>query len=198
MVEKKFRSHQKEKFSYANKLLERVPEADYIQTWTQLVMQEKRDGVPEKKEGNLVVFRLLNEWFALPTYLFSEVTELKKIHKIPHKDSRLLLGAVNMKGCLRLVFNLHEALEVGQFHYDDLESSEKRLVAVQKEGEDWIFPVDEISKIVTYDPHAVENVPVTVSKSFANYLKGVITFDNRRLGLLDDALLFADLKRSLA
>jgi hypothetical protein len=42
------------------------------------------------------------------------------------------------------------------------------------------------------------NVPVTVSKSTANYMKGVITWRDFQVNLLDEGLLLYSLKRSLS
>ncbi|QLH34758.1 MAG: hypothetical protein HWD61_00330 [Parachlamydiaceae bacterium] len=55
----------------ANKLFERMPELTYLEEWASLLAQ-----VPEKdaeiKETSLVIFRLSDEWFALPTLIFQK------------------------------------------------------------------------------------------------------------------------------
>src|SRR5271154_1080040 len=84
-----------EKRSFAKKLLERRPENSYINEWTNLLMKEK-DVAPQLTEGSVVVFRLHKEWLALSTLFFTEVAEKKVIHRIPHRNSPILLGVVNL------------------------------------------------------------------------------------------------------
>jgi len=43
----------------------------------------------------------------------------------------------------------------------------------------------------------MENVPVNVSKSAGNYLKGVFTWKGKKIGFLDEDLLCYSLKTSL-
>ena len=42
----------------------------------------------------------------------------------------------------------------------------------------------------------IENVPVTVTKSSANYLKGIVHWKGKSVAYLDEELLFYSLKRS--
>src|SRR5262245_31379275 len=130
----------------ANALLDRKPDASYIEEWTALLQRE----ISVKKEADeqsVVVFRLGEEWLAVSTSIFSEIAPLRPLHRIPHRSGPLLLGLINLRGQLRLCISLHDLLQI-----EKRESSEKigkqklyaRLVAVRKGAERWIFPVDEV------------------------------------------------------
>lgn len=183
----------------ANKLLERAPEKSYIDEWTTLLMQE-RNRESSVNESSVVIFRLSKEWLALSTLFFSSVAEGQKVHSIPQRNPLLLLGVVNLRGQLRLCVNLHYLLQVDDSNPEvrkkDL-SAHHRMLAIQKNGEEWVFPVDEINGISQLDLSTLQNVPVTVAKSTANFLKGVITWKDKRIGLLDEELLFTSLRRSI-
>ncbi len=183
----------------ANKLLERKPDKSYIQEWSDL-LQEQKNKVIRSDEKSIVVFRLGREWLGMITTVFHEVAERRKIHKIPHRSGTILMGMVNLRGQLRICVNMGNLLEIDMTERGMDESSSviyKRMLAIQKEDEFWIFPVDEVFGILRFDLMKVENVPVTVSKSTANYIRGVVTWDNMNIGILDEDLLFYSLKRSL-
>ncbi len=71
------------------------------------------------------------------------------------------------------------------------------MVAIIREEELWVFPVDEIDGIYNWNLQNIENVPANISKSKANYIRGMMKMDSKSIGLLDEELIFASLKRSL-
>ena len=73
----------------------------------------------------------------------------------------------------------------------------KRMIAISKDGNQWIFPVDEVLGVFHFNLDHMKNVPVTVVKSKVNYLKGVISTRGHNIGYIDEELLFASLERSL-
>ena len=183
----------------ANKLLERKPDESYILEWSRL-LQEQKNEVVRTDEKSVVVFRLGREWLGMATVIFHEVAERRMIHKIPHRGGNILMGMANLRGQLRICVNMHNLLEIEASHQQNQQSSSviyQRMLAIQSDDEFWIFPVDEVYGIHRYDPNNVENVPVTVSKSTANYITGVVTWNNMNIGILDEELLLYSLKRSL-
>lgn len=183
----------------ANKLLERIPDESYILEWSEL-LQEQKNKTERKDEKSIVVFRLGREWLGMATTIFHEVAERRMVHKIPHRSGNILMGMTNLRGQLRICVNMHNLLEIEGAQQGNIQSSSviyRRMLAIQCNDEFWIFPVDEVFGIHRFDPLKMENVPVTVSKSTANYIKGMITWDNMNIGILDEELLLYSLKRSL-
>lgn len=188
-----------EEAASANKLLERPPEEDYINEWTALLTREK-EAVQFGGESSVMIFRLGGEWLAISILVFSEVAEWRLIHRIPHRSGQLLMGIVNLRGQLLLCINMQNFLEIESEKTKDKHKGvifQRRMVAIHKEEDQWILPVDEVLGIGYCDLNRLENVPVTVAKSAANYLKGVFTWKQKTIGYLDEELLFYSLRRKL-
>lgn len=180
----------------ANKLLDRIPDKEYIEEWTTLIQKEK---LTEEiiNEHSVVVFRLNEEWLAISTLIFAEVATRRKFHHLPHRSSRILLGIVNLRGQLKLCISLSNLLEIA--NTNDRKENEKynRMMAIKKDDMQWIFPVDEVYGIFRCNFSHLQNVPVTITKSNANYLKGVFAWEGKSVGYLDEDLLFSHLQRSV-
>lgn len=189
-------THSFSKAASANKLLERKPDISYIGEWTELVKKEKEtENLSE--ESSIVIFRISNEWFALATSVCAEVMKKKKIHTLPHKTNATLLGCVNFRGQLWLCASLRTILEVPANDKEHTAGTFQRMLAIQKGQEQWIFAVEEVLGIYHLDSTELHNVPVTIQKSKANYIKGLFYWQNLSIAVLDEELLFYSLQRSL-
>src|SRR5262245_14587544 len=171
----KLMSHGQE-ISPAQQLLDRPADGQYLAEWTRL-LQLPRVSREKAYENSVVIFRVQQERLALTTLVFSVVAETRPIHRIPHRSGNILLGIVNLRGQLLLCFAMAKVLEIEP---DPSSSSNayNRMLAIKKNNERWIFPVDEVYGVYRFDMKALENVPVTVAKSTANYLKGIFTWQN--------------------
>lgn len=152
------------------------------------------------KTLSVLVFRLGKVWLALPTIYCKEITNRPSIHLIPHRTSRVLIGIVNLKGKLELHVALHELLQIEtsiEFNTGRLAYQRNRMVAIVKENELWTFPVDEVDGVYEWDVLKIENIQVELCQSAIDYMKGIMLMENKRVGLLDEELLFASLKRSI-
>jgi chemotaxis-related protein WspD len=180
-----------------NKLLDRPLEQEHIEEWTQLLAKPV-EAPKEIHEMAVVIFRLGNELLALPTNVFVEVAESRKVHKIPHRSNSILMGMVNVNGQLQLCIALHKLLQI---ELDPMCSTGPlhplRMLLIQKNGEKWIFPCNEVFGIHYCDSIHLSNVPITVAKSSANFLRGVINWNERAVGFLDEELLFYHLNKEL-
>lgn len=183
----------------ANILLERKADDRYIAEWTEL-LQAPRTTTVQKETDSIVIFRLGEEWLGMSTLIFHEVAERRSVHKIPHRSSPTLMGLTNFRGQLRICIDMHKFLEIAPGDQTSKKTSSvvyQRMVAIQQDDDFWIFPVDEVLGIHRFDMTKQTNVPVTVSKSTANYMKGVIAWRDFQVNLLDEGLLLYSLKRSL-
>lgn len=197
-MQPEYKKPKTESDDFCSSLLERAPPVDYVQEWTDVLMKQT---VAEKTGESLsvVVFRLAQDWLALATNYFKQITYTRPIHSIPHNSRKILLGTVNLDGVLQLCVSLNQLLEIEAIATTRLTRSyqQDRMIAIVKEGDLWVFPVDEIDGIHVWNLAAIENVPVNVSKSSVNYLKGIMNNQSRSVGLLDEELLFYSLKRSI-
>lgn len=152
------------------------------------------------KTLSVLIFRLGKVWLALATIYCKEITNRPSIHLIPHRTGKVLIGIVNLNGKLELHVALHELLEIEtsiEFNAGRLLYQRNRMVAILKEGELWTFPVDEVDGVYEWDFFNIENASVDPSQSLIDYIKGTVQMENKRVGLLDEELLFASLKRSI-
>lgn len=182
----------------ARKLLERAPEEKYLDEWG-WILSRPHESRPEKNENSVVIFRLSDEWLAIPTVIFFKVEQFRPIHCIPHHSNQLILGVINLNGLLVPCVNMHHILEIYSNPKEEkrIQKTTKRMFAIQKENEKWIFPVDEVFGIYHCEVETLTNVPVTVKKSTANFFKGMFNWSEKTVGYLDEELLFYTLKKVL-
>ena len=53
-----------------------------------------------------MIFRVGTEWLALPAAAIQEVSNLRPVHRVPHRTSGVLLGVVNVRGELLICVSL--------------------------------------------------------------------------------------------
>ncbi|MGA7813893.1 chemotaxis protein CheW, partial [Caballeronia sp.] len=59
-----------------------------------------------------LVFRIADEWLALPTTALRQVDDIRPIHSLPHRRNRVVLGLVNIRGELTVAASLGELLHL--------------------------------------------------------------------------------------
>ena len=181
-------------------LLERELPEDYKHEWTEVLASKKEEELPGTI--SVLIFRLGQEWLALSTRLFEEIIDVEQgqnlLHTIPHRRSPVLMGVMNVHGEIRLCVSLHALLNL-----ESTEEQQKRktmsksLMVIQHEGEQWVFPVDEIQGIYRIHPKTFQNVPVTVAKAKATFTKEILAWKQHQVALLDEELLLYNLARSV-
>jgi len=182
-----------------NKLFDRAPDPSYLEEWSKL-LAESSEQFEEVKEFPVVAFRLYNEWFGLSALIFSEIASQRTINEIPYHNNPILLGIVNLRGQLRLCFSMH--LLLGMTNDLELASNGSktqypRLLAITEQNEVWTFPVEEVEGILQIDLTKMSNIPVNVLNSKENFLKGVVNWDDKKIYVINEELLFMTLRRKL-
>lgn len=179
---------------YVHTLLDRIIPEEYASEWTEILKNEK--GKIDRRFASILIFRLGNELFALPTISFKEILKLKTIHPIPHQKNSNLIGIVSLNGELQPCISLHSLLQVNATSLQNNKNSkhEERMIAITKDNLIWVFPVEEIKGIALFDLSQMTNVPVNVVKLKFSYVKGILHIDNTLVSLIDDELLFYSLK----
>jgi len=183
----------------AARLLDRELPAGYRSEWTEHFARVAQE--VELDTHSVLVFRIGLEWLALPVGNFLAVSELKPIHSLPHRRSRVVRGLVNFRGELLVCISLEEALALERTPGNEVNSRlsvHQRLLVVSRDGGRLAFPVEEVHGIHHYHLREVQAVPATVAKAAATYTKGILAWRERSVGILDDELLFDTLNRSLA
>ncbi len=180
-------------------LLERESPAEYLREWTRVLAEEKEDA-DVAGTISVLIFRLGMEWLALTTQVCKEVAEMRRIHTLPHRSGRILLGLVNIRGEIQMCVSMRGLLGLEEADDPNQTMSQrayKRLIVIERGREGWVFPVDEVYGIHRFHPDVLQDVPVTVAKAAATYTQGVIDCQEKHVGHLDDELVFSALKREV-
>jgi chemotaxis-related protein WspD len=146
-----------------------------------------------------LVFRIADEWLALPTAVLRQVDDIRPIHSLPHRRNRIVLGLVNIRGALTVAASLGELLHLDRSaggKYASRSSYARMLVAAHR-GEPVAFPVDEVEGVVRFAATSLLPVPTTLAHAGASHARGVLAWRDRTIGLLDTDRVFESLARSL-
>jgi chemotaxis-related protein WspD len=178
------------------RLLDRPLLPEYLREITEHFAQPKQRTVAGKISA--VLFRIREEWLALPTQAFQEVAERRLIHSLPHRRQGIVLGLVNVRGELLICVSLARLLSLDpggpEKHATENPS---RLLVVAWNGHRLVIPVDEVLGIRRFQPDELKSPPATVVKSSLTYTRAMLRLDERSIGLLDTESLFAALNRNL-
>ncbi len=164
----------------------------YLSEWTARL--SARDEDREGDESSVLVFRLGNEWLALPVTVLVEVTRPRTLHRIPHRAG-LLSGMANIRGELHLCMRLDLILGVTAPPNTDPDLA--RLVVIRRETEGWVFAADEVDQVHRVLLPDLTSAAPTLARSHGRLTRGVFPHANRSVGLLDDARLFQTLRERL-
>jgi chemotaxis-related protein WspD len=147
-----------------------------------------------------LVFRLGDEWLALPTAVFQRVTVSRPVHRLPHRTHSAVLGVVNIEGTLRVCISLARLLNVEPTTTSDEtpRTNYPRMLVIEDPRGAVVFPVDEVEGVRRFATTALETLPSTVAGRAVAHARAMIRTSDRTIGLLDAATLLKSLERSLA
>lgn len=185
--------------SVGRHLLDRQVPEDYVKEWTSVFARIKVE--KQEKIHSAFIFRAGGEWLALPAKLIQEVVDMGVIHSLPHRNSTILRGVVNIRGKLELCFSIGAILGIERFDKKEIKVekyvSPSRLVVAEQDGERIVFPVSEIYGSFRYAEGMLQPLPVTVSGSRAAFTRGILCVEDFDVGLLDSAVLYDALTRNV-
>jgi chemotaxis-related protein WspD len=182
-------------WSAAARLLDREMPEGYVEERTDIVSTEKR--TVEAGTKSIVIFRIGLEWMGLSTKTFQEVTEPGGVHKLPHHVNGVLKGLVNVRGELLLCAALDVLLGLPAESGTNDHTTSGRLLVCNREGNRLAFIVSEVHGVHHFHPRDLKDVPATLAKAAATYTVGVLHWEDKTVGCLDDELLFYALDRGL-
>ncbi len=144
------------------------------------------------------------EWLALPVRVLVEVTTPRRAHRIPRREG-ILAGLVNIRGELHLCVRLAQLLGIpvtgtraaftpGWDTATTRAPRSARLLVVQRDGERWVFPVDEVDQVYRLSLAELTPAPATLARALARLTRGILVWRERAVGCLDDARLFETLR----
>ena len=171
---------------------------EYLERWTAHFATAPK--VESRQTQAALIFRIGAEWLALSPTNLQEIAEGRPTHSVPQGRSNILLGLANIHGELLVCVALDRLLGLEKMGLEKSSSKRAiypRLVVASREGSRFVFPVDEVHGIHRFNPNELKGVPSTVPKAQTTYMRGVLLWQNKSVGCLDDQLLFEMLDRSL-
>ena len=169
-------------------LLDRTAPAGHLEAWSEELARTKEERGDESV--TLFVFRVGDEWFALPMSAVHEVAEDLRVRTIPHRTGGLLKGLVNVHGELHLCFSMEKLLGLSEGAH-----ACSRAIVIGDRDSRWVFPADEAWGSLTIATSEVGEVPVTIVRDASAHVSGIVQWERGRVSCLDDTLLFATLQR---
>jgi chemotaxis-related protein WspD len=186
--------HNCEVFSRAGRrFLDAASPPGYLEEWTRRLAAEAEE-VPTELTS-VLIFRLGEEWLALPVAVLEEVTTPRPVHRVPHRGG-LLAGLVNIRGELHLCAHLDGLLGIKRTVAGGGPggSARARLLVARREAERWVFPVEEVAQVHRFPSRELREVPPTVGRAAARLARGVFAWGERTVGLLDESRLFGAMR----
>ena len=143
-------------------LLNRQLTPEYRRERTLHFARQKTVSVPGKMSA--VIFRINNEWLALPTQAFQEIAERRLVHSLPHRRKGIVLGLVNIRGELLICVAVGRLLGLEPVGPRELaRKTHDRLLVVSWEANRLTFPVEEVHGIHRFQPAELKAPPATVA-----------------------------------
>lgn len=172
-----------------------VPSA-FLDEWTKILTAVKE--VEPAETVSVIVFRIGGEWFALKTVCLQETTHTRPVHHVPHRTNNIFKGLVNINGELLLCVSIGDLTHGSASEERPSDSMiYKRMLVIQKKGERYVFPVEEVLGIFRIPSGDLLEPPVTIAKSPLAVVGSVFDLGEKKVGLLAEDRLIAALKRSL-
>jgi len=165
-----------------------------------------------------LLFRVAEEWFALPARFIAQVANASAVHSLPRVRSKAVLGLTNVRGQLSVCVSLSRLLDLPELpdlaERPSAQSQRASTMAVAKRfivtrdaetspgrerrGEEiTVFPVDEVHGIERFARSEHRMVPATLAHANGAHTRSLLTWQARTVGVLDGPLLFETLRRSL-
>ncbi len=200
-------------------LLQRESPQGYVEEWTNILAQdweqsaakvEKKNSSLVKKETiddeiiGLIIFRVSQEWLALPAWVIKEITHVHPIHTLPHRSNHVFAGIVNIRGEILMCILLRNLLSLPPAELNDKNKEidhevsivpvvYERMIVIEIQANRWVFPVDEILGVYRFSSKKLHDTPVVISKTPDTYTKKILTVEGKNINYLDYELVFYEL-----
>lgn len=120
-----------------------------------------------QNEGQLVIFELADQLYALPIQETQEIIRMTDITKVPN-TKHFVEGIINLRGSIVPVINLNRRLGLPEKEYDE----STRIIVTEYNGQKVGMIVDNVQEVGRYTDDEVE--PPAVAGDNVDYLKGVV------------------------
>lgn len=184
----------------AGTLLDRALPDGYREEWTRRFAEapQDHDEAGRGAGGAALLFRIGEEWLALPTAILEEVAEPRRPHALPHRRDNLVRGVVNVRGELLVCIDLAALLSLSDTPVADGDhKSFPRMIVIGREGRRAAFQVDEVHGVLRYTGRDLVDTPATIGKSSSTLAAAMIAWNGHTVGQLAAEPLLDAVDRSI-
>jgi chemotaxis-related protein WspD len=178
----------------AAEILDRELPAGYRAAWTLHHSQTRKESQAEL--SSLLLFRIGSEWLALRTEVIEEVASLRTVHPLPHRRDGVVTGVANIRGELLICVALAPVLCTQAPPAASSVRACARLIVLRRAASRFATQVDEVHGTLRVAPRELASPPATLGKT-GTFTRGVLSWQGRSVGCIDDELLFHSLERRL-
>src|SRR3984957_391171 len=141
----------------------------------------------EQQIVQLIVFHLEDEEFGVPISEVREIIATGPVTPIPNSP-KFIVGVINVRGEVPVVIDLKERFSLRK--KKEIES--KHIVLTEQDKNLFGLLVDEVTEVLRVEENTITKAPDLVTKIHEDYVKGVLTIDNRLILLLDLAKVLSE------
>ena len=146
---------------------------------------------PETNTGEIVsviIFRSLQNWFALRTSIFVEIDNDKTVHSIPHNKNNVISGLVNIRGELELCISLTSLISHKANNTNET-TDKTKLIIIKLESGKYALKPDEILGVYKINNQDIQTSASSITGDSDHMVSGSFDHDKKHIGLIDDDLL---------
>lgn len=178
-------------------ILNRPASGEYRQELADLFAQPAT--INEIGTNSVLLFRLGDEWLGLNSSHVNEITQVRRIHSLPHRTNDIIKGLVNIRGELKLCVSIGTILQLDKARevYSSDHEIHERMIYVANGENSFVFPVTEVHGICHFSDRDAEPIPLTVSRSKQTFTTKILPWNGRHVGILDHELLFYALENGI-
>ena len=179
------------------KVLERNLTKNYEEDWALVYSKEKQEHITDKE--SVTIFRLGDEIMAIPTEFIMSVNDIGNIHTVPHQNSNILRGLINLHGELKICISLGRLLDLNKAvkQVEAMHRVYNRMIEISKDGKEYIFIVSEVLGVHHITKNEHKDIPATISKSKGTFTQSLIEWKDADVSYLDVELIFYNLDKNL-
>jgi chemotaxis-related protein WspD len=182
----------------ARAFLNREPQADYLDELTGLNTNMSGGGQARESGAPVMVFRVGDEWLALPVRLIDHIYDPAPVRAVPHRGHPGFLGIAAIDGQMELCMSLHAILEMDGNEAGAPPRSARRWLMLMLGGQRWVAPVDEIRGVHLVAAKGLSPVPASLAASSDPVCSGLFNAAGTRVSLLAPDPLLRRFRASLS
>jgi len=170
----------------AQALLDRPVDAAYLAELTSFVAEPA--ATRKLADQSAVLFRIGAEAFAIETAAVSAVADAKPPRRVPHRQSELFSGLINIDGRLELSISLRGVLGLPagpERTGGEARQASVRVLVALVAGQRWVLPVDVVVGVARFHPSNLVAVPATARRRANGHVTALLPSGDEHFGLLD-------------